>query len=118
VGLRGQVVNLVGPHRLDDADQARGVRHVAVVQHQVARLDVRVLVQVVDAVGIEQRGATLDAVDLIPLADEELGEIGAVLAGDSGDQRALAGGQKNSRDQLSGGGKVSILRGPKFLTGL
>jgi hypothetical protein len=46
---------------------------------------VRILVQVVDAVGVEQRGAPLDAVHLVALVEQELGQIGAVLAGDAGD---------------------------------
>ena len=47
---------------------------------------VRILVQVVDAVGVEQRGAALDAVDFVALAQQEFGEVGAVLAGDAGDE--------------------------------
>jgi hypothetical protein len=46
---------------------------------------VRVAVQVVDAVGVEERRAALDAVHLVALVEQELGEIGAVLAGDAGD---------------------------------
>jgi hypothetical protein len=37
--------------------------------------------------GVEQRGAALDAVHLVALFQQELGQIGAVLAGDAGDQR-------------------------------
>ena len=49
-------------------------------------LDVRVLVEVVDAVGVEQRSAALDAVHLVALFQQEFGQIGAVLAGDAGDE--------------------------------
>ena len=43
-------------------------------------------VQVVDALGVERRGAALDAVDLVALGEQELGEVGPVLAvaGDEG----------------------------------
>jgi hypothetical protein len=71
---------------LDDAHQAGAVGHVAVVQDEAPVLLVRILVQVVDAVGIEQRAAALDAVHLVVLVEQELGEIGAVLASDAGDQ--------------------------------
>jgi hypothetical protein len=47
---------------------------------------VRILVEVVDAVGVEQRAAALDAVHLVALVEQELGEVGAVLAGDAGDE--------------------------------
>ena len=86
VALRRQVVNLVRLHLLDDADQIGGVGQIAVVQDEVAVLHVRVLVEMVDAVGVEERGAALDAVDDVALLQQELGEIGAILAGDAGDQ--------------------------------
>ena len=86
VALRGEVVDLVGLHLLDDADQARRIGEVAVVQDEAAVLLVRILVQVVDAIGVEQRGAALDAVDFVALVQQEFGEVGAVLAGDAGDE--------------------------------
>ncbi len=46
---------------------------------------VRVFVDVVDAGGIEERAAPLDAVNLIAFGEEKFGEVGSVLAGDSGD---------------------------------
>jgi len=56
------------------------------VQGEVALLDVRILVQVVDAVGVEQAAAALDAVDFVALLEQELGEVGAVLARNAGDE--------------------------------
>ena len=86
VGLRGQVVDLVRLHLLHDVDQRRRVRHVAVVQDEVRIGVVRVFVDVVDARGVEQRGAALDAVHLIPFGQQKLGQIRAVLPGNSCDQ--------------------------------
>jgi hypothetical protein len=54
VAHRRQVVDLVGLHLLDDADQVRAVGQIAVVQHQVAVLNVRVLIEVVDTVRVER----------------------------------------------------------------
>ena len=48
-----QVVDLVGLHLLDDADQVGAVGQVAVVQREVACRDMGVLVQVVDTVGVK-----------------------------------------------------------------
>ena len=67
----------------------RRIGQVAVVQDEARGLLVRILVQVIDAVGVEERGAALDAVHLVALVEQELGEIGAVLAGDAGDQSNL-----------------------------
>ncbi|MNF07170.1 hypothetical protein D3C80_2072920 [compost metagenome] len=56
------------------------------VQHEIARLVVGILVQMIDARGIEQRSTPLDAVDLIALGQQELRQIGPVLAGNAGNQ--------------------------------
>lgn len=47
---------------------------------------VRVLVEVADPPSVEGGGAPNQPVDLVALREEELGEIGAVLAGNPGDQ--------------------------------
>jgi hypothetical protein len=49
------------------------------VEDEAAPVDVRVLVEVVDALRVERRGAALDAVDLVALGEEQLGQVGAVL---------------------------------------
>ena len=48
--------------------------------------DVRVFVDVVDRLGVEQGRAALDAVDDVALLEQEFGQVGAVLAGDAGNQ--------------------------------
>ncbi len=86
-----EVVDLVRPHLLDDADEVGGVREVAVVELEAHVPLVRVAVQVVDAVGIEQRRAALDAVYLVALLEQQFSEIGPVLAGDARDECGLGG---------------------------
>ena len=86
MALGGEVVDFVGLHRLDDADEAGGVGHVPVVQHEASVRVVGILVEVVDAVGVEERGAPLDTVDFLALLQQEFREIGAILAGDAGDE--------------------------------
>jgi hypothetical protein len=56
------------------------------MQEETPVRDVRVLIQVVDPLGVEERGAPLDAVNGVPFVQEKLGKISAVLAGDSRDQ--------------------------------
>ena len=47
---------------------------------------VRVLIEMIDAIGVEQRTAPLDAMDSIALAEQKLGQVGPVLPGNAGDQ--------------------------------
>ena len=63
VGHGRQVVDFVRLHLLDDADQVGGVGEIAVVEDEVAVFHVRILVEVVDAVGVEERRAAFHAVD-------------------------------------------------------
>ena len=60
-----EVVNLVRLDLLHDADEVGGIREVPVVQLEPDVLFVRILIEVVDSIGVEQRGAALDAVDLV-----------------------------------------------------
>jgi len=85
VALRRQVVDLVRPHFLHHANQVGGIGQVAVVQDQAPVLGMGVLVEVIDAVGVEQRSAALDAVHLVALGQQQLGQVHAILAGDAGD---------------------------------
>ena len=62
MALRAQVVDFVRLGFLDDAHQVAGVRQVAVVQLEVGVVHMRVLVDVVDALGVEAAGAAFDAV--------------------------------------------------------
>jgi hypothetical protein len=89
MALRGQVVDLVGLDRGEQRDQARAVGQVAVVQEQSLVLLVRIRVQVVDPVRVERAGAADQAVHLVPLAEQQLGQVRAVLARDPRDQRLL-----------------------------
>src|SRR5207253_7652952 len=89
--LRAEVVDLLGVDQAEDAIQRRRVVEIAVVKNQPAILFVRVLIDLIDARGVERRRASDDAVNFVAFLEEKLGEIGAVLARDAGDQRALHG---------------------------
>jgi hypothetical protein len=87
VALRGEVVDLAGLDRLQRPGQAVLVDEVAVVQREA-------VADVVDAPGVERAAAADEAVDLVSLLQEQLGEIAAVLPGDARDQSS--GRQKSS----------------------
>jgi len=91
VRLRTEVVDLVGLQLVEHAHEPRGIRQVGMVQEQLDLLGVRVAVQVVDALGVEGRRAAHEPVHLVALLEQLLGEEGAVLSGDAGDEGAWHG---------------------------
>src|SRR6185312_7051582 len=88
--LGREVVDLVRQHLLNYPNQVRGVRQVSVMQVQLDVALVRILIEVVYPIRVEGRRAALDAMHLVPFAQEELREIGAVLPGYSSDQCSLS----------------------------
>ncbi len=86
MALRREIIDFVWLRLLDDMHQTAGIRHVPIVEDEVPMGDMRILIEVIDAIGIEQGGAALDAVNLITFAQQQLREEGAILAGYTGDQ--------------------------------
>ena len=92
VGHRAEVVDLVGLDVADEPDQVGRVAKVAVMQRDLLHVDIAdeiLHVEVLDAAGVEGGGTADEPVDLIALAEQELREVGTVLPGDAGDERAL-----------------------------
>ena len=89
MALRAEVVDFVRLGLLDDADQIAGVAEITVVQLELGVGDVGILINIVDALGVERGGAPLDAVDDIAFFQQEFGKVGAILAGDAGDEGDL-----------------------------
>ena len=85
MALRGEIVDFGRLRFLNQADQIGGVGHVAVVQEKFGVLDVRIDIQVIDALGVERRRAAFDAMHDVAFRQQQFGEIGAILAGDPGD---------------------------------
>jgi hypothetical protein len=76
------------------------------VQNELAVVDVRILVEMVDPVGVEQGGAAFDAVDGVAFLEQEFGQIRAILAGDASDQCGFSHAVIGSA--VSGNGVQSI----------
>ncbi len=70
---------------LYDPDEVGAVGQVAVVEDEAKVVLVGILIQVVDAGGVEQGRAAFDAVDFVAFLQKEFTEVGAVLTGDAGD---------------------------------
>ncbi len=87
MALGGEIINLGRPDLLHQADQIGRVRHVAVMHEERHVASVRVLIEMVDARGVERRRPPLDAVDRVAETKQVLSEISAVLPGDAGEER-------------------------------
>src|ERR1700686_3128761 len=89
MALSSKVVNLVWPNGFDQAVESARVRHVPVVEDEAGALSMaRICVlQMVDPPAIHGGGSPHDAVHLVALIEEKLGEIRTVLPGDASDQR-------------------------------
>lgn len=58
-----EVIDLVGLSFLDDPDQVGTIGHIAVVQLEANVGRVRVLVKVIDAIGVYKRGSSFNTVN-------------------------------------------------------
>jgi hypothetical protein len=55
------------------------------MENEITVFGMGVLVEMIDAVGIEQGSPALDAMHDVTLVQQKLGQVGAVLAGNPGD---------------------------------
>src|ERR1043166_8528418 len=89
MALRRQVVDFF---RLDIFNQARhgaGVAQVTVMELEGRLVGMRIGVNVIQAAGVEGAGPANDAMDLVPLGQQQLGKIRTVLSRDTCNQRFL-----------------------------
>ena len=84
--LGGEVIDLVRQDLLDDADEAGGIGKIPMVKDKFPFLLMRILVEMIDAVCIEQRCTAFDAMDLIPFIKQKLSQIRPILTSYTGNQ--------------------------------
>src|SRR5690606_5432382 len=77
---RRQVVDLVRPDLLEHVNDGELIEQVGLVQLDLA-------VEVLNALEVFGTGAANDAVNLVALFQQQLGQVTSILAGDAGDQR-------------------------------
>jgi hypothetical protein len=73
---------------------------------------VRLLVQMINALGVEQRGAAPDVMHRVTLFEQGLRKVSAVLAGHADDQRHLALPVHFGRFNIQG--LITKILGPRF----
>ncbi len=88
VALAGEVVEFVGRGFGEDAAQRGGVIEIGVVEKEAASVNLGIAVKVLEAGAVEAAGAADNTVDFAAFFQQQLGEVGAVLAGDAGDEGA------------------------------
>jgi len=77
--LRGQIIDFLRPVLFQDVDERNLVA-------QVAGNQLQPVLNVADAVEVKRAGAAHHADDAVAAVEEELGQIGTILAGDTGNQ--------------------------------
>ena len=80
------MVNLLRQDLVDDLLDGAAIRQITVMEVEARAFAMRILIDGADSSGVEGGGAADDAVDLVTLAQQKFREVGAILAGDSGDE--------------------------------
>ena len=87
MALGGEIVDLGGADLLHQPDQVGRVRHVAIVQQERHIAGVRILVEMIDARGVEGGRAPLHAMHGVAEPEQIFGKVSAILSGNAGQQR-------------------------------
>jgi hypothetical protein len=83
------MIDLLGLHVVDEVGQLLTRREVSVVEIEARARTVRVLINMVDPIGVECAGTPDDPVNFIALAEQQFSKVGTVLTGDTSDECAL-----------------------------
>ena len=86
MALRAEVVDLVRFDPVQQTVQIARIGQIAVVQKECFAVYRRVIEQMIDAAGVERTAAPDNAVHGVAFGQQQFGQIGAILAGDAGDE--------------------------------
>ena len=89
MALRGEVIDFIWLDAVQQFNQVSRVRYIAVVKKKLYVVDMRILIEVLDALCVERRRAANDTMDFVPLIEKEFGKIGSVLTRNSCDESFL-----------------------------
>ncbi len=74
-----EIVYLIRLNLLNDADEVGRIGQIAIVEEETAIGRVWILIDMIYAIRVEERGTPFKAMDDIPLLKEKLSEIGTIL---------------------------------------
>ena len=83
---RAAFSNVARLDAVEQLDEVGRVGDVSVVQEQPHPVDVRVLIEMVNASRVERRGPADDPVHLIAFSEQEFRQIGTILPRDAGNE--------------------------------
>ena len=86
MALGAQVVNFIRSNVEHEVGQILPIGQVAIMQEQLVVRFVRVLVNVIDPVGVESAATSNNAMDFIAFFEQQFRQVGSVLTGDPGDK--------------------------------
>ena len=75
MALSGQIIHLVGLDFLQNAGQVRTVGKIAIMKLEAHIARMRIFKDMIDTLGIEGRGAALDAMHFIALLKQKFSQI-------------------------------------------
>ena len=87
--LRRQIVHFVRVDVMDKAHEIRTVAEIAIMEEELHAIDMRILIEVIDAPRVERARTADNAVDFIALAEQQFRKVAAVLSRNAGDERFL-----------------------------
>ena len=98
VALSAEVVDFRGLDLADDVNEAGGVSEIPVVQGHLGTALMFVVVEMLNPGSVEGAGTADDAVHIVTLGQQKLGQVRPILPCDSGDQGDLQLQSKERKD--------------------
>jgi hypothetical protein len=80
------MIDLIGFEIVEQLYQVDRVSQISVMQKQAHPVDVRILVEMVNSGRVKCTGSPDDTVNFVPFGQEEIRQVRAILAGNSGDK--------------------------------
>ena len=86
MALGAQMIYLIGSDLLEEIGELPRNGEIAIMQIDPRFRVVEIAIEMIDSVGVEGAGPADEAVNFIAFAEEQLRQVGAVLARDTGDE--------------------------------
>src|SRR6516162_8890091 len=80
MALCREMIDFIGLDAVEQFDQTRRVSSITMVQKELNVVNMGVLIEVVNTLGVERRSTTDNAVDLVALGEKQFRQIGAILS--------------------------------------
>ncbi len=94
MALRAEIIDFVRLDIAQDAGEVRPIGEVAIMEDEIPGFAVRILIDMVDAAGVQRRRTALDAMDRVALGKKKLRQVRAILTGNAGDECRLHGARR------------------------